>query len=234
MQLFFTDKIESGQALLTEEEAHHCLHVLRHSIGDRINVTDGKGGIYKAIIINKTKRDCEISIEEIEIISPPSYKHLSIAIAPTKNIDRFEWFVEKATEIGIHRIIPIITENSERKIIKQDRTRRVAISAMKQSNHYYLPEISELVKWQDFIAVPRKGILTIAHCNVDGLHHFKDLIKPKTDIIICIGPEGDFTPQEIDEAHSHSFKSVSLGKSRLRTETAGLYACVSFHLMNLL
>ena len=233
MQLFFTEKIEAGQAILTEEEAHHCLHVLRHSIGDRINVTDGKGGIYKAIIINKSKKECNISIEKNEIISPPPYIHLSIAIAPTKNIDRFEWFIEKATELGINRIIPIITQNSERTIIKHDRTRRVAIAAMKQSNHYYLPEITDLMKWSDFIKGKYEGQLAIAHCNTEGLPHLKKLILAKKDLLVCIGPEGDFTPEEIDEAHKHSFESVNLGKSRLRTETAGLYACMSFHLMNI-
>jgi 16S rRNA (uracil1498-N3)-methyltransferase len=233
MQLFFTEKIDAGHAILTEEEAHHCLHVLRHSIGDRINVTDGKGGIYKAIIINKSKKECQINIEDLKIVSQPPYKHLSIAIAPTKNIDRFEWFVEKATEIGIHRIIPIITENSERTIIKIDRIKRVAISAMKQSNHYYLPEITELMKWSDFIKGKYKGQLAIAHCNTKGLPHLKKLILLNTDILICIGPEGDFTPKEIDEAHLNSFESVNLGESRLRTETAGIYACTSFHLMNL-
>ncbi len=233
MQLFFTEKIEAGKAILTEEEAHHCLHVLRHSISDRINVTDGKGGIYHGIIINKSKKECEISLEDLEIMSAPFYKHLSIAIAPTKNIDRFEWFIEKATEIGINRIIPIITENSERKIIKHDRTRRVAISAMKQSNHYYLPEISELMKWSEFINDKHEGRLCIAHCNIEGLPHIKDLIIPRSDLLVCIGPEGDFTQDEVDEAQLHSFISVNLGKSRLRTETAGLYACMSFHLMNL-
>ncbi|HMG16273.1 MAG TPA: 16S rRNA (uracil(1498)-N(3))-methyltransferase [Saprospiraceae bacterium] len=233
MQLFFTEEIDKGHAILTEEEAHHCLNVLRHSIGDHINVADGKGGIYKAIIVNKSKKECELSIEDIEMISPPYYKHLSIAIAPTKNIDRFEWFIEKATEIGIHRIIPIITENSERKIIKHDRIKRVAISAMKQSNHYYLPEISELTTWADFIKASNNGILCIAHCNTIGIPHLKDLILPNTNLLICIGPEGDFTSKEIEEAHENSFLSVNLGKSRLRTETAGLYACLCFHLINL-
>ena len=232
MQLFFSDKIAGDEAILTEEEAHHCLNVLRHNIGDSINVTDGKGGMYKARITAKSKKECTLSIEDFEIHSPGALKHLTIAIAPTKNIERFEWFIEKAIEVGIHKIIPITTSRSERNTIKPERIHRIAVSAMKQSNHLYLPEITELTKWNDFLKQEKNTYNYIAHCNTPHIPHLKTMLNLHQDVTICIGPEGDFTVEEVKLALDNSFLEVGLGNSRLRTETAGVYAAICFHVVS--
>ncbi|MBL7830149.1 MAG: 16S rRNA (uracil(1498)-N(3))-methyltransferase [Saprospiraceae bacterium] len=229
MQLFYTTRQEGDFLFIEGEEAHHCVNVLRHSIGDQINVTNGAGSMFVCSIIDKSKAFVRLKIEKETKSSFSVHSLLGIAIAPTKNIDRFEWFVEKATEIGVGRIIPIISKRSERTVIKPERLQKLAIAAMKQSNHNFLPEIAPLTKFDDMIKSELKDINLIAHCVSEELPHFSKFVKPNKSILICIGPEGDFTEQEISIAENNRFIGVSLGKSRLRTETAGIYACIGFH-----
>ncbi len=229
MQLFYTTLQDGDFLYLEGEEYHHCLNVLRHSIGDTINVTNGTGDMFACKIIDKTKSAVRLKIVETVSREIPEHAMLTIAIAPTKNIDRFEWFIEKATEIGVGRIVPILAKRSERSIIKPERLMKLAISAMKQSNHNFLPILSPLTKFEELIKNEKFQIHLIAHCNSNELTHISSYIKRNQKTIICIGPEGDFTAEEIILSEKSGFHGVSLGKSRLRTETAGLYACISFH-----
>lgn len=229
MQLFYTTHQEGDFLILEGEEAHHCANVLRHQAGHQINVTNGKGSLFHCTIIDKTKTTVRLMPDSEQKFDTPAHLNLSIAIAPTKNIDRFEWFVEKATEIGIGRIIPLHTKRSERTIIKHERLFKLMISAMKQSNHFYLPELHTLTTFKDLISEIKTDISLIAHCMADELPHVSKFIKPDRDVLICIGPEGDFTADEVHTSENAGFTGVSLGKSRLRTETAGIYACISFH-----
>lgn len=229
MQLFYTTLQEGDFLYLEGEEYHHCLNVLRHTVGDQINVTNGKGDMFVCRIIDKTKSSIRLKAEKSNIGEVPGHALLTLAIAPTKNIDRFEWLVEKATEIGVGRIIPIIVKRSERSIIKPERLLKIAISAMKQSNHIYLPVISTLTKFEELVTSETFDTSIIAHCYSKDLPHVSGLIRKNKKTVICIGPEGDFTEDEIKLAEKHGYKGVSLGNSRLRTETAGLYACISYH-----
>lgn len=227
---FFCENIESGS--LGEEETGHALRVLRLGAGDIIQLLDGKGNSALAEIVDESKRGLRFLVKSV-LKNQISIPDLHIAIAPTKNIDRFEFFLEKACEIGIRKIIPIRSRNSERKEIKLDKLQKNLISAMKQSGHTFLPELIELV---DFKVLLKDHLNTyeqkfIAHCENDlDKKLLADLILPAKKTLILIGPEGDFTPEEINLAKESGFVPVSLGNSRLRTETAGIVACVTAHL----
>jgi 16S rRNA (uracil1498-N3)-methyltransferase len=234
MQLFFSKNIKNGIAQLDEVEARHAVQVLRKKVGDAMQLTDGEGHLYEGTIIEIGKKNCLIGINStIEAYNEQPFK-LHIAIAPTKNIDRFEWFLEKATEIGITEITPLICKRSEREVIKWDRLNGVLLSAMKQSLKAYLPKLNEAVDFQKFIKNDfSESQNFIGHC-IEGSE--KQLLSRSYqkggNCVILIGPEGDFTEGEVATALSKNFKAVSLGDSRLRTETAGVVACHTINLLN--
>ena len=228
MQLFYLEN-PKDEIILSAEESKHATKVLRKKEGDILNFTDGKGGFYKAKITVADTRKCRLEIIRSEQKEKQHNYHLHIAIAPTKNMDRFEWFLEKATEIGIDEITPIICHHSERKAIKTERCNRILLSAMKQSLKFHLPKLNEAISLNDFIKQDFEGTKYIAHCEEGNKTEIKEKKKEKRTLIL-IGPEGDFSPTEIEMALQNKFKAVSLGTSRLRTETAGIIAA---HTINL-
>ncbi|CAI8223321.1 MAG: Ribosomal RNA small subunit methyltransferase E [Cryomorphaceae bacterium] len=228
MQLFYLEN-PKDEIILSAEESKHATKVLRKKEGDILNFTDGKGAFYKAEIIVADSRKCRLKVVSTEQKEKQHNYHLHIAIAPTKNMDRFEWFLEKATEIGIDEITPIICTHSERKKIKTERCNRILLSAMKQSLKFHVPKLNEAMSLSDFIKQDYKGTKYIAHCEDGEKKELKRVNKTEKTIIL-IGPEGDFSPKEIELALQNQFKAVSLGTSRLRTETAGIIAAHSINI----
>jgi len=225
MQVFYAPEIKNITYQLTEEESKHAIKVLRLEAGDEICMIDGIGGLYFCIIDEPNPKKCVIRvIEKIEQYNRRNYK-LHIAIAPTKNIDRFEWFLEKVTEIGIDEITPIICQRSVRKTIKFDRLEKIVLSAMKQSVKSYKPKFNKLTKYANFVKSNKNKGGFIAHCEDVPKPSLKSKITEHQNITILIGPEGDFSPEEIELAKDNGFQEINLGKSRLRTETAGIVAC---------
>ena len=221
MQLFYLEN-PKDEIILSAEESKHATKVLRKKEGDILNFTDGKGHLYKAEITVADTKKCRLKLVSIEQKEKHNY-HLHIAIAPTKNMDRLEWFLEKATEIGVDELTPIICSRSERKVIKTERCTRILLSAMKQSLKFQLPKLNETISFKDFIKKDYEGTKYIAHCEDGEKKELKAVNKTKKTLIL-IGPEGDFSPKEIKLALQNQFKEVSLGTSRLRTETAGIIA----------
>ena len=232
MQLFYCPEIDSESCLLNEEESKHCLRVLRHRKGDEIFLVDGEGGFYKAEIINDNKKNCELKIIVKKAEFGKRNYHLHIAIAPTKNIERFEWFLEKSTEIGIDEITPFICEHSERKEVKIERLNKVLVSAMKQSIKAYLPKLNKQVKFIDFVKKNFTGQKYICSCDAEKNSSLKNFYKKQNDVLLLVGPEGDFSKEEINHAEANGFKIITLGESRLRTETAGIVACEIINFIN--
>jgi 16S rRNA (uracil1498-N3)-methyltransferase len=226
MNLFFAEHITDLGGKLEKSEAHHAQRVLRKKLGDSILVTQGKGTIYEAVISNISGSD--VYFEKPSIFKKEDQVHkLHIAIAPTKTNDRFEFFIEKATELGIAEITPILCANSERKVYKADRGEKIIRSAAKQSLSCYLPVLNPMVKFDAFIQKTRKGQKFIAHCDQGKKVDFFQTTKGDESIIL-IGPEGDFSISEIEKAQTKGFSPISLGSKRLRTETAALAACFGF------
>ena len=234
MHLFYTPDITTDTYTLNEEESKHCVRVLRLNEGDKIQLIDGTGGLYEAEIIDSNPKRCSVKIIDTKKEVGKRNWQLHIAIAPTKSMDRLEWFVEKATEMGIDEVSLINSINSERNIVKTERIQKVAISAIKQSLKAYLPKINEVVNLKILIAQAKdfKGEKFIAHCQSTGLPHMKTRYTPKQNALVLIGPEGDFTIEEVKLALDNGFKEISLGESRLRTETAALYACAALNVIN--
>ena len=228
MQLFYLENTKD-EIILSSEESKHASKVLRKKEGDILNFTDGKGAFYKAEITVADSRKCRLKVVSTEQKEKQHNYHLHIAIAPTKNMDRFEWFLEKATEIGIDEITPIICRRSERKVIKTERCNRILLSALKQSLKFHLPKLNEAISLNDFIKQDFEGTKYIAHCEEGNKTELKEKKKEKRTLIL-IGPEGDFSHTEIEMALQSQFKAVSLGTSRMRTETAGIIAA---HTINL-
>jgi 16S rRNA (uracil1498-N3)-methyltransferase len=222
MQLFYLENPEN-EIILSAQESKHATKVLRKKEGDVLDFTDGKGGLYKAEITLADSRKCRLKIVSSDQKEKQHNYHLHIAIAPTKNMDRFEWFLEKATEIGIDEITPIICSRSERKVIKTERGNRILLSAMKQSLKYHLPKLNEAISLNNFLKQDFEVAKYIAHCKNGEKNELKKESKSEKTLIL-IGPEGDFSPKEIELALQNQFKAVSLGTSRLRTETAGIIA----------
>jgi 16S rRNA (uracil1498-N3)-methyltransferase len=222
MQLFYIQNPES-EIILSAEESKHATKVLRKKEGDILNFTNGKGYFYKAKITVADTRKCRLQVVSTEQKEKQHNYHLHIAIAPTKNMDRYEWFLEKATEIGIDEITPIICHHSERKTIKNERCNRILLSAMKQSLKFHLPKLNEAITLKNFLKQDFEGNKYIAHCEEGNKTELKEKKKEKRTLIL-IGPDGDFSPSEIELALQNQFKAVSLGTSRLRTETAGIIA----------
>ncbi|MBI9065703.1 MAG: 16S rRNA (uracil(1498)-N(3))-methyltransferase [Salinivirgaceae bacterium] len=231
MQVFYTPNIKKITYTLPEEESKHAIKVLRMQAGDEICMIDGKGGMYFGIIDEPDAKKCVIRvIEKIEQYNRRNYQ-IHIAIAPTKNIDRYEWFLEKATEIGIDEITPLICHRSERKVVKTDRLEKILLSAMKQSIKAYRPKLNEPIKFKDFIKQNIEGTKLIAHCETNPKPSLKSKLANNNKFTILIGPEGDFSPEEITLALENNYEEIHLGKSRLRTETAGIVAC---HTVNII
>lgn len=227
MQLFYHPDIEPLSVLVTfpKEESRHLIRVLRKKRGDQIHITDGKGNLYWAEIIDDNDKKCEVQVLKSDRKPDSKEYRLHVAIAPTKSNDRFEWFLEKATEIGIDEISPIICEHSERKKINLERCEKVLLTAMKQSLKLSLPKINPLQRFNDLIQDSSEDAKIIAHCADEDKQSLQELITDQSNILVLIGPEGDFSPHEIQEAADAGFKSLDLGKSRLRTETAGIVVC---------
>lgn len=227
MQLFYNPDISSQTKSFSfdKEESRHIIRVLRKTVGDDLVLTNGKDQFFRARILQANDKKCLANIISCEDRPKTWDYELHIGIAPTKMNDRFEWFLEKATEIGIDEITPVICDHSERKQVKTERMKKVLISAMKQSLKYRLPRLNEPVKFNDFIKKNDWELGLIAHCQEDNKRKIRDLIQEKKKIMILIGPEGDFSDKEIELAKSLGLFPVSLGESRLRTETAGVIAC---------
>lgn len=229
MQLFYSKNLEGDRIELDPENARHAIKVLRAKVGDELHFTDGKGKLVNARIAELGSKNCvieTISSENLERRKPT----LTMAVAPTKNIARFEWMLEKATEIGVERIVPIICARSERKVIKFERLEKILVSAMKQSQRAWLPKLSEAVSFKTFIDQELIGKGYIGWMDEVEPAHLKDALDPEKETTILIGPEGDFTPEEVELAKAKSYQPISLGTSRLRTETAAIVACHTFAL----
>jgi 16S rRNA (uracil1498-N3)-methyltransferase len=232
MHIFYTPDISGIRYTLDETESKHCIRVLRLEKGDEITLVDGRGGFFTAEISDPNPKRCSVTVTRSELNVGLSSYQVHVAIAPTKNIERLEWFLEKGTEIGISRITPLLCRFSERKEIKNERLEKVMVSAMKQSLKAYLPQLDPLTRFSDLIGQPFEGQKFIAHCDEQHRDLLKKMILPNRPYLILIGPEGDFSSEEITQAIEAGFHTVSLGESRLRTETAGVVACHTFHLMN--
>jgi 16S rRNA (uracil1498-N3)-methyltransferase len=229
-ELFYTSADPAEFFELNQEESKHITRVLRLGAGDEILLTNGRGTLYHAKIESTNSGICLLKItERKEAIGKRQY-HLHIGIAPTKNMERLEWFLEKATEIGIDEITPVVCRRSERKEIKTDRLMRVMISAMKQSMQTFLPVLNPIASFNDVIRQMNNSIKII--CSMDAVRPLSELCHRSESIFLLIGPEGDFHPDEIQSALQEGFAQASLGKMRLRTETAGVVACTSIALIN--
>ena len=233
VRFFYTPEPEAGQ--LPADEAQHALRVLRLQMGDEIHLMDGTGGFYRAVITEATGHHCRYRIEECEPQQPEWTGMIHLAVAPTKNMDRMEWLAEKATEVGLDRLSLLDCRFSERRVVKTDRLDKILVSAMKQSHKAWKPVLDEMTPFQRFIQrtdLPAQRF--IAHCytdlNQEPAPFLLDILQPQTPALVLIGPEGDFSIDEVRAAEAAGFRSVSLGTSRLRTETAAL---VAVHLMRL-
>lgn len=229
MHVFYTPDIQT-RAELPEEEAAHAVRVLRLQAGDEVTLTDGKGNFYRAEIGTTTNKRCLLNIVETLPQEAMWSGHLHLAMAPTKNMDRTEWLAEKATEIGFNELTFLNCRFSERKVIKTERIAKILVSAIKQSLKARLPQLNEMTDFNKFITQPFGGQKFIAHCYEGEKPLLKDVIRKGEDSLVLIGPEGDFSEEEVKKAIDSGFVPISLGKSRLRTETAALVAC---HIMNL-
>ncbi|MFR9523550.1 MAG: 16S rRNA (uracil(1498)-N(3))-methyltransferase [Rikenellaceae bacterium] len=228
MQLFFAPNICPPNYTLSEEESKHAIRVLRLSQGDTLSITDGAGNLFSCQIVDANPKRCTVEVvETIEEFEPLPYS-LTMCVAPTKNIERFEWFLEKATEIGVSEIYTLLTAHSERKTIKLERETKVITSAMKQSLKAYHPTLHDTTSFKDVISRPFAGQRFIAHCGVplsaEGRLFLGDVVKCGCEIEIMIGPEGDFSPAEVEAALAAGYREISLGNQRLRTETAAVVA----------
>jgi 16S rRNA (uracil1498-N3)-methyltransferase len=230
MILFYSPDIHHDQFTLPPEESKHCIRVLRMQAGDKVSLTDGTGIFYEAEILTPDPRKCILLIKGQKQVKRSRSANLHLAVAPTKNINRFEWFLEKATEIGVDEITPLICSNSERTVVKTDRLNKVIIAAMKQSVQAWKPKLNEPVSFFTFIKRDFTGYLFIPWVSDQPLENLANIYKKGHDVTLLIGPEGDFTPEEIRAAVEANFIPVSLGPNRLRTETAAIVAC---HTLNL-
>ncbi|QIE58473.1 16S rRNA (uracil(1498)-N(3))-methyltransferase [Rasiella rasia] len=235
MNLFYhpNSKPTDTEISFDKEESRHIGKVLRKQVGDILHTTNGNGSIFEAKLEVVTPKTCLASVLNVINYDAVPY-NIHLAVAPTKLNDRYEWFLEKATEIGVSEITPIICDHSERKVIKSERYEKILQSAMKQSLKAYVPKLNAATPFSEFILkhANDEGIRCIAHCEETNKHSLKDILLPKTTVLICIGPEGDFSSSEIDKALQHNFTPVHLGNSRLRTETAAVVACHSVAFIN--
>ena len=232
MTLFFLQDINHGILNLSEDDSLHCAKALRLRTDDIIHVTDGNGNLAKCSILSVHPKHTEVRVLSMELQQKPRSYHLHIGIAPTKNIGRFEWFLEKATELGVDEITPLSCEHSERVSVRKERLEKILVAAMKQSLGTFLPRLHELTPLDKFLKQDHKGRRFIAYCREEMTVLLSGAYKQNEDALILIGPEGDFSLMEVKSSIRHGFKAISLGKSRLRTETAGIAAVHTIHLVN--
>lgn len=236
MQLFYAPDIDRSPYTLSEEESKHCVRVLRMAAGDTLHITDGRGNLFCCRITDDNPKRCTVCIESVQREFERLPYHLTMAVAPTKNADRFEWFLEKATEVGVAEIIPLASEHSERRVFKPERGEKVLTAAMKQSLKAYRPQLHPLTDFRAAAAAPFEGRRLIAHCeeahSEAGKRYLAHTLRPGEAAQIFIGPEGDFSPAEIDFALEHGFEEITLGEQRLRTETAAVAATVMAAVVN--
>jgi len=222
MQLFYAPNILAGSRVLSPEESRHCVQVLRKTVGDEIKIVDGAGGLYTALLTELKPKKCSFEISETVKAFGKRENYLHVLVAPTKNISRVEWFLEKATELGVDEISFVKSFHSERKVVKLERLQRILVGAMKQSLKAYLPKLNDLEKFDQLISKNYEGARYIACMPEKERHLFSEAASSRTHILI--GPEGGFSDQEIEKAVDAGWSAVSLGKERLRTETAALAA----------
>lgn len=233
MHLFYTPDINTSTYTLSEEESKHCIRVLRLVEGDHIFLVDGKGGFFETHIIEAHPKRCMVQVLDVKLNYAQRNYQLHIAISPLKSLDRFEWFLEKATEIGIDEITPIITQRSEKRDLKTERANKIIESAMKQSKKAFHPKLNEAIAFNKFLELDHDAIKLIAHCLDDDKKSIDDFRKESVKkYLILIGPEGDFTEDEINSAKQKGFIPLSLGEARLRTETAAIKAAALVSFIN--
>lgn len=235
--MFYSPDIESTH-ILSEEESQHAIRVLRMCVDDEVEVTDGLGHIFHCRITNPSQHHCEVEIQSVETPAPLHAGYVHIVLAPTKNIDRTEWFLEKATEIGVDEITLVLCDHSERKVVNIERLQKIVIAAAKQSLRTTYPILNDLTPFKEIVCNKREGErLFIAHCEegyaaTESKRALRDWLEHGDRVTVLIGPEGDFSPAEIQSALAAGFLPVSLGNGRLRTETAGVVACHTAVLIN--
>ena len=233
MQLFYNPNIDATTENFSfdKEESKHIIKVLRKKDTDILYVTNGLGDLFETEITLASDNKCTVKIIS-STKKAPSKVHLHLAVAPTKMNDRYEWFLEKATEIGIQEITPIICDHSERKVVNQERFEKIILAAMKQSNEVYLPKLNSAITFKEFVKQKNEGLRLIAHCEETDKKTLKSVLKPNENTTLLIGPEGDFSEKEIALALASEYIPVSLGNTRLRTETAAIVACHSVAFFN--
>ncbi|MBR1883159.1 MAG: 16S rRNA (uracil(1498)-N(3))-methyltransferase [Muribaculaceae bacterium] len=235
MHRFYCPDIASTLTL-PEEESRHCVRVLRLKEGDRIEVVDGRGTCYEMSIAIAHPKRCAVQIITAFEQKPHWKNHITLAVAPTKHLDRMEWMAEKCVEMGVDRIIPLHCHNSERTTLKTERLLKIMVAAMKQSLKAHLPQLDEMTSFRQLLAEPFSGQRFIAYCDAElpreQRKHFAKEYQPAKDVMVLIGPEGDFSPEEVQAALSAGFVPVTLGESRLRTETAAVKAIAAIHTLN--
>lgn len=231
--MFYAKDINPGSSHFTMDEptSKYCIQVLRHGIGDDVILVDGRGGKYNTIITDDNRKKCVLQVRNYELV-PAVKSPVRIAISFTKNTSRIEWFLEKATEIGIQMIIPLISQRTEKEKFRADRFENILVSAMQQSQQFYLPELTAPTTFDSLVNKAPGEQLFIAHCLPEQKTHLWQAMQPGKDSLLLIGPEGDFTPDEIKLALDNGFQPVSLGDTRLRTETAGMVACTMMNAVN--
>lgn len=236
MQLFYDPEITAPEHTLAEEESKHCIRVLRMACGDELHMTDGRGNLYRCRIAEAHPKHCRIAVEAVtRPADAPDYR-LTMAVAPTKSPDRYEWFLEKATEVGVAAFVPIESEHSERRVFKAERAEKVITAAMKQSLKLFRPCLRPMTPLREVIAAPFEGRKLIAHCaearTAAGKSYLASTLRPGEAALVLIGPEGDFSQEEIDLAVANGFEEITLGRERLRTETAAVVATVMAAVVN--
>ncbi|WP_264538314.1 16S rRNA (uracil(1498)-N(3))-methyltransferase [Flavobacterium sp. N1736] len=233
MQLFYNPDIDETTETFSfdKEESRHIIKVLRKKDSDILHVTNGFGLLFETAITLASDNKCIVEVLSIKKTPEPKFR-LHLAVAPTKMNDRFEWFLEKATEIGVQEITPVFCDRSERKVVNKERFEKIILSAMKQSNETYLPKLNEAISFKEFIKQKNDGLQLIAHCEETDKKSLKDVLKPNENVTVLIGPEGDFSEKEIALALENNFQPVMLGNTRLRTETAAVVACHSVVFFN--
>ena len=232
MHVFFQPDIRDDMVLLDAEESRHCVKVLRMRTGQEVLISDGAGNGFPAILAESNPRSCVLKITGQPLHEPARSPRLHMAVAPTKNIDRFEWFLEKATECGVDEITPVFCHNSERTTIKPGRLEKILVAAMKQSQRLWLPVLNPAIPLEQFFQKPLPEKRMIAHCAPGEKNTLNSCLRPGEDALLLVGPEGDFAPEEIQTAIEQGFQAITLGRHRLRTETAAITLCIQANTMN--
>ena len=234
MQLFYAADFTAPEYTLSEEESRHAVRVLRLHCGDTLHITDGRGSLYRCEVLSESPKHCTVRVVEAQHNFEPLPYSLTMAVAPTKNIDRYEWFLEKATEIGVTRFVPLITEHSERRTIKHERELKVITAAVKQSLKAYHPELTAETAFRSVVTAPFEGRKFIAHCGnaVVSKSYLASTLQRGDSAMVLIGPEGDFSPEEVQLAVANGFEEITLGTQRFRTETAAVMAAAMVSIVN--